>query len=66
MLEMHNEGRRYKEVIENMYYLNDDFNDNHFHFSAALERYKINCEVIQERIKNIQQELERGKTTNGH
>ena len=51
--ELHNEGMSYREQLESMYYLNDDFNDNRFHFNAAIERYWINSEVIDARIAKL-------------
>ena len=57
--ELHNEGNAYKEQLESLYYLNDDFNDNRFHFSAAIERYWINTGVIDARIEKLQYNVTR-------
>ncbi|KJU83893.1 conserved hypothetical protein, membrane [Candidatus Magnetobacterium bavaricum] len=47
-IETHTERKAYKNMIETMYYLNDDFNDSFYHFSAALERFRINTGQIEE------------------
>jgi|GEM_PF-1077301 len=49
--ETHNEGNAYQNLTENMYYLNDDFNDKLFHFRLAQERYRINTSKIDSRIE---------------
>ncbi len=56
-LEIHNEGGAYRKMIENLYYLDDDFNDDILHFSLALERFKINNGLIEKQIKFINQKL---------
>ncbi len=53
--EMHSEGAAYEKVIENMYYLDDNFNDNLYHFCAAMERYQINNKSIQKQIDLLTQ-----------
>ena len=52
-LETHTEGKAYKDFLNNIYYLNDDFNDNFFHFSIALERYRLNTGKIAEILDNL-------------
>jgi hypothetical protein len=52
-LEMHRGGRAYKEVIEDMIYLEGDCDDSMIHFFAALERFRINSKNILERIQHI-------------
>ncbi len=56
-IEVHDEGQAYREFLENMYYLNDDFNDNLYHFTAALERYWINSGKVRSRIKELKAEM---------
>ncbi|MCD4698811.1 MAG: ATP-binding protein [Bacteroidales bacterium] len=53
ILGSHNEGKAYKNLIMNMYYLNDDFNDSFFHFSIAAERYRINTGQIKKNIDEL-------------
>lgn len=52
-LETHSEGKTYRNLIDNMYYLNDDYNDNSIHFSIAVERYKINSGQVINKIKEM-------------
>lgn len=44
LLELHREGKAYRTMIENMFYLNDDFDDTIYQFNAAAERHRINTE----------------------
>jgi hypothetical protein len=46
--ETHSEGKAYKSFIEKMYYLNDDYNDRLFHFSIALERFKLKTQTVMQ------------------
>ena len=39
---MHNQGQAYERTIENMHSVNDDLNDDLFHYFIALERYRMN------------------------
>jgi hypothetical protein len=59
-MDVHKEGREYKKMIENLIYLNDDFNDNFLHFCAAVERYLINIGFVNRKIellKNISSDM---------
>ncbi len=51
--EMHTEGKTYMQAIEDLYVLDDDFNDQLSHFCAAIERYRLNQGTIHEREKRI-------------
>lgn len=51
-LETHKESKAYRNIISNMFYLNDDFNDNLLHFYAAMERYIINSGTIRKKIND--------------
>ena len=53
-LQMHHEGKAYKDMISQMYYLDDDLKNDTIQFSTAIERYKINNEYIQEQLMKIQ------------
>ncbi|MDF7821592.1 ATP-binding protein [Runella sp. MFBS21] len=55
-LQVHSEGSAYKYQISNFIYLEDDYNDNLYHFGAALERQRINSGYIRKRIKEIENE----------
>ena len=53
-LQMHHEGKAYKDMISQMYYLDDDLKNDTIQISTAIERYKINNEYIQEQLAKIQ------------
>ena len=53
-LQMHHEGKAYKDMISQMYYLDDDLKNDTIQISTAIERYKINNEYIQEKLTKIQ------------
>ena len=52
-LQMHHEGKAYKDMISQMYYLDDDLKNDTIQFGTAVERYKINNGYIQKQLKNI-------------
>lgn len=56
-LQMHNEGTAYKQQIRKMFYLDDDYNDNLYHFCAAIERYKINTGVVARNINKLSKDV---------
>lgn len=56
-LEMHNEGKAYRSQLNHMSFLEDDFNDNFYHFCAALERYKINAGLIRHNIEKLKEDV---------
>lgn len=60
-LSTHHEGDGYKQLINNMFYLEDDFNDNFGHFALALERFNMNTEKIEKRMKHLNTILEESR-----
>jgi hypothetical protein len=64
VIETHSSGTAYNNLIENMYYLNDDFNDEFFHFKAASERYLINTGVVQKYIDNLTERIRKSSIYN--
>lgn len=56
-IDTHTGGVAYKDMIHDMIYLNDDYNDNHYHFCAALERYHLNNGVFHKKIKEINEKI---------
>ena len=46
-LQLHAQGDAYYQRIQGMVYLEDDYNDNSFHYYAAVEKQQINSGVIQ-------------------
>lgn len=51
--ETHSEGQAYQDFIQEMNYLDDDFNDNLYHFSATMERMRINFDMVENHIKKL-------------
>jgi len=51
--ETHTEGSAYLEFIDEMNYLDDDFNDNLYHFSATMERITINFGMVINNIESL-------------
>lgn len=51
--EVHAEGNAYKEMISNMYYLDDDLQNDTFQFHIALERYMLNSDYIRQKAKML-------------
>jgi hypothetical protein len=49
----HNGGKSYHNLIENMYYLQDDFNDRSIHFNIALERVAVNSRHMEARLEEL-------------
>ena len=56
-IDLHSEGAKYKEISKEMYFLDDDYNDNLTHFCAASERYRINTGRIENALKTIENDL---------
>ncbi|WP_394970362.1 ATP-binding protein [uncultured Croceitalea sp.] len=60
-IETHESRFTYDRFTESLYYLEDDFNDNHLHFFTALERYKINLGKINKKLNYCDEKLEKSK-----
>ena len=52
-IEVHREGKAYKDMISKMYYLDDDLKNDTVQFDLAIERFKINNNYIERRIKEL-------------
>lgn len=50
---MNKEGKPYKNMIDDMYYLNDDLDNDTYKFHLALERYRINSGIISQNISHL-------------
>jgi len=57
--QMHKEGLIYRNRISNLIYLEDDFNDNLYHFGAALERLKIKSKSVNNAIEFLKGDLQK-------
>ncbi|SFP82740.1 hypothetical protein [Parafilimonas terrae] len=49
-LQLHSTGDEYNKSLDEMIYLEDDFNDNAYHFGAALDRYFMINNLFTDRI----------------
>jgi len=49
--ELHTEGKEYKDKIRDLYFLDDDLNNDTCQFLFARERYLINSGVVDERLE---------------
>ena len=56
-LQLHTGGTAYRKQMGGMIYLEDDFNDNAYHFGAAIDRYLMLNEVFSDRIKSCERQL---------
>jgi len=57
VVQLHYGGDAYRRIVDEMIYLEDDFNDNAYHFGAALDRYMITNEVFEARIRECKEKL---------
>lgn len=53
VLQMHSEGLAYKTKLNDLYILEDDYNDSLSHFNIAFERYQVNTGVIRKRVDKL-------------
>lgn len=63
-LSTHSQGNQYNILAKEMYFLNDDFNDNLIHFCAATERYRIGITDIPAKIKELEGYLTKSRLNN--
>ncbi len=56
-IQLHIGGHEYKNAMNNLIYLEDDFNDNAFHFGAAMERHLLMNRAIHREITNCNKAL---------
>lgn len=61
LIELHSGGKAYQKEKHNMFFLEDDHNDNLYHFCAAMERYKINTGIVQRELDRLNSDVEKGK-----
>ena len=52
-IQLHREGRAYKDMISRMYYIDDELKNDTVQFDLALERFKINSDYIDNRIRDL-------------
>jgi len=63
-IQLHTAGSVYKKTVKDMIYLEDDFNDDDYHFGAALDRYILVKEGFKEKIKTCDDEIQKIKSSN--
>ncbi len=54
MLDLHSNSRTYRSEIIDLFYLEDDLGDQLSHFSAAVERRRINTGEIKKKIQDLE------------
>lgn len=63
-ISIHNEGEAYKKNVTQLYFLEDDYNDNLRHFVTALERFRCNTMIIRDSIRELSKKIENSKLYN--
>lgn len=53
--EANTEGQSYKSMIGSLYFLNDDFNNDTVQFIIACDRYLLNCGVVAEQRRKLEE-----------
>ena len=53
-IQLHTSGNEYKKAVSEMVYLEDDFNDNAYHFGAAYDRYMMVNSVFLKKIEQCE------------
>lgn len=56
---LHTGGSEYKKAINGMIYLEDDFNDNGYHFGAALDRYLMINEFFRTKMEECKIKIDK-------
>ena len=56
-IRLHTAGTEYKTLIGGLVYLEDDINDNAYHFGAALDRYMMGQGIFDAYLKECRDEL---------
>lgn len=51
--EMHTQGKAYKDMITQMYFLNGDLDNDTLMFDVAIERFKLNSDHLDDNIQEI-------------
>jgi hypothetical protein len=59
--ETHEEGKAYFDMIDDMYYLQEDFSDRSNHFYIARERHFINSDELRYKIEKLKKQYDKSK-----
>ena len=61
MIQLHSDGKSYKDKLHEVYMLEDDYNDNMAHYVIASERIRINTGNIKRKIINLNKHISSSK-----
>lgn len=61
MIELHSDGKAYKDKLHEIHMLEDDYNDSMAHYTIAAERVRINTGKVKEKINKINEKIEGSK-----
>lgn len=61
MIQLHSDGKTYKDKLHEIYMLEDDYNDNMAHYTIAAERVRINTGKIKEKIIDLNNQIKDSK-----
>lgn len=61
MIQLHTDGKSYKEKLHEIFMLEDDYNDNTAHYTIASERMRINTGNIRKKINILSNYLDDSK-----
>lgn len=56
-IELHTGGEEYKKTLNRMNYLEDDLNDNAYHFGASVDRYMLINGVFDNKLETCKREI---------
>lgn len=57
MIQMHSDGKTYKDKLHEIYMLEDDYNDSMAHYTIAAERVRINTGTIKDKINDLNKKI---------
>lgn len=61
MIQLHSDGKTYKDKLHEIYMLEDDYNDNTAHYTIAAERVRINTGKIKRKINDLNDKIKDSK-----
>lgn len=61
MIQIHSDGKTYKDKLHEIYMLEDDYNDNVAHYTIASERIRINTGNIKDKINKLNGKISNSK-----
>lgn len=62
--QLHTQGQEYRKNMDNLIYLEDDINDNAYHFGAAIDRYLMTNGVFDKVIEDSKMKVAKSKYSN--